>query len=119
MRTLVNVSGHRGCRGKDNPPENSLAAFKEAIRQGATGIELDVFLTTDRHLVVFHDDDLKRMTNGQGPIQAFTLQALERFRLKNFSGNLRKQRIPTLDQVLDLVDDWRNKSDLATEKNPR
>ncbi|MBP3322678.1 MAG: glycerophosphodiester phosphodiesterase [Clostridia bacterium] len=52
---------HRGLHSGDgNTPENSLAAFKAAAEKGF-GIELDVHLTTDNEVIVFHDDDLKRM----------------------------------------------------------
>ena len=57
---------HRGYFGKDQrPPENSLPAFAAAARHGY-GIELDVQFTSDRRLVVFHDDTLDRMTPGKG-----------------------------------------------------
>ena len=48
------IFAHRG--SKSNRPENTLAAFAEAIRVGADGIELDVHLTKDGQLVVIHDD---------------------------------------------------------------
>lgn len=57
---------HRGYFGKDErPPENSLPAFAAAAQNGY-GIELDVQFTSDRRLVVFHDDTLDRMTPGKG-----------------------------------------------------
>lgn len=49
------VFGHRGCRAVKNIPENTIPAFQYAITHGATGIELDVRLTKDNQLVVFHD----------------------------------------------------------------
>ncbi|HZZ26982.1 MAG TPA: glycerophosphodiester phosphodiesterase [Pirellulales bacterium] len=104
------VWGHRGCRGLQNPPENSLAAFEAAIVQEADGIELDVFLTTDRVLVVFHADKLDRLTNGSGKIVTKSFADLQVLKLKeNCSPNLSDQRIPTLDQVLDLVDQSRQR----------
>ena len=57
---------HRGYFGKDQrPPENSLPAFAAAAQNGY-GIELDVQFTSDRRLVVFHDDTLDRMTPAKG-----------------------------------------------------
>jgi len=56
------VWGHRGSRGRGNPPENSLGAFRAALDCGAGGIELDVQLTRDGVPVVFHDAALRRMT---------------------------------------------------------
>ena len=49
------VFGHRGCRHVPGIPENTLEAFQYAVTHGATGIELDVRLTQDKELVVFHD----------------------------------------------------------------
>lgn len=99
--------GHRGCRGRQSPPENSLAAFAEAIAQGADGIELDVFLTRDEQLVVFHDDRLERLSDGRGLISAQGLHELRALRLKSPAGTATDQGIPTLIEVLDLVAAWR------------
>ena len=61
---------HRGYFGKDQrPPENSLPAFAAAAQNGY-GIELDVQFTSDRRLVVFHDDTLDRMTPAKGFVHA-------------------------------------------------
>ena len=53
---------------------NALAAFAAAVREGH-GIELDVRLAADREAVVFHDDDLDRLTDGAGPVAARTAAA--------------------------------------------
>jgi glycerophosphoryl diester phosphodiesterase len=119
MGSEVAVWGHRGCKGRGNPPENSLAAFAAAIGQGAHGIELDVFLTHDGHLVVFHDDTLERMTNLRGPITVRTLSELQAARLKDASGAPTDERIPTLDQVLDLVARWRSGDKAGGEERAR
>lgn len=61
------VLGHRGVRpidGESLPAENTLAAFARAADAGADGIELDVRLTADDDVVVFHDATLERMTGG-------------------------------------------------------
>lgn len=101
---MIKIFGHRGCRGVNNPPENSLAAFEAAITQGADGIEFDVFATNDNQLVVFHDKLLEDRTNGSGKITAKTLAQLKTLQLKkNGSEALSDQTIPTLDEVLDLV----------------
>src|ERR1051326_7087798 len=103
MIARTQVWGHRGCRGPRNPPENSLTAFQSAIDQGAHGVELDVFLTQDHHLVVFHDDTLERMTDGHGSITSCTLAEIHRLRLKSPDGQITQATIPTLDEVLDIV----------------
>ena len=53
------IIGHRGWAAKY--PENTLLGFQKAIDAGATMIELDVQLTSDNHLVVFHDETAKRL----------------------------------------------------------
>ncbi len=60
---------HRGLHDKKiGIPENSMAAFREAIRANK-GIELDVHLTKDKKIAVFHDDSLKRMCKVYGTIE--------------------------------------------------
>lgn len=103
----LQIWGHRGCRGPEAPPENSLRAFAAAIGQEANGIELDVFLTRDRQLVVFHDETLERLSDGRGAISAATRAELHTVRLKSAAGELTEQGIPTLAEVLDLVEAWR------------
>jgi hypothetical protein len=61
---LANIIAHRGSR-EEGLPENTLAAFKDAIIAGADVIELDVWLTQDGHVVVHHDETLTRMTRGK------------------------------------------------------
>jgi glycerophosphoryl diester phosphodiesterase len=56
--------GHRGGRGPGWPPENTIDAFERARQLGARAIELDVRVCRGGDLVVFHDDDLARMTHG-------------------------------------------------------
>jgi glycerophosphoryl diester phosphodiesterase len=56
---------HRGLWSPDGPPENSLAGFQAACAAGY-GIELDVQLSADGEAMVFHDDDLARLTGAPG-----------------------------------------------------
>ena len=69
------ICAHRGA--SDTHPENTLAAFREAIRLGAHMIEFDVALTKDDQLVLMHDSTLDRTTNGKGPVSGFTLNELK------------------------------------------
>ena len=90
---------HRGLHdNKTEAPENSLAAFQKAVDAGF-GMELDIQLTKDGIPVVFHDFDLKRVCGIEGKVSDYTLEQLKEFRL--FASN---EQIPTLSQVLKLVD---------------
>ena len=96
------VIAHRGFSGV--APENTLAAFEKAIEAGADMIELDVLLSKDGHVVVIHDDTLDRTTNGTGPVDARTLSELQKLDAGSwFSGAFAGQRIPTLEQALQLA----------------
>lgn len=71
----LQVIAHRG--GLLEVPESTLAAFDHAVAVGADWLELDVHLTADGQLVVLHDDDLDRTTNGRGPVAEKTLGELQ------------------------------------------
>ena len=64
---------HRGASGEGLAPENTLAAFEQAIELGVDLIELDVQLTGDGRLVVIHDPTLDRTTDLSGPVSEKTL----------------------------------------------
>ncbi|MDR3518680.1 MAG: glycerophosphodiester phosphodiesterase [Azospirillaceae bacterium] len=66
LATLPLLIGHRGAR--DDAPENTLAGLREAARQGAAWVEIDVTLSRDGVPILMHDDDLDRTTDGQGPV---------------------------------------------------
>ena len=90
---------HRGLfDNNSDAPENSLAAFKKAVDAGY-GIELDVQLSKDDKLVVFHDATLKRMCGVEGKVWEYTLEELKEFRLLNST-----EQIPTFDEFLEVVD---------------
>ena len=88
---------HRGLWSPDGPPENSLGAFQAACAAGY-GIELDVQLSADGEAMVFHDEDLERMTGQPGRVADHTAADLSAMRL-NGTG----ERIPTLLETLALV----------------
>lgn len=90
---------HRGLHNREiGIPENSLPAFARAVEAGKP-IELDVHVTADDKLVVFHDEQLKRMTGVPGTLEEWRLSDLRQLRLLDTDC-----RIPTLDEVLELVD---------------
>jgi glycerophosphoryl diester phosphodiesterase len=104
---MIAIWGHRGCRGAGNPPENSLPAFQTAILQGADGVELDVLCSKDHRLIVFHDDDVKRMTDGEGVVGSMTLAELQSLRLRDSSGAITQATIPTLEEALQAIQSFR------------
>lgn len=96
------IFAHRG--SKCNRPENTLAAFKEAIRVGADGIELDVHRTLDHELVVIHDETVDRTTNGYGLVRELTLSQIKELDAGSwFSPIYFEEKIPTLKEVLDFL----------------
>jgi len=95
----VSIVGHRGALAC--APENTLASFREALRQGADIVELDVQRSADGHVVVFHDDWLDRTTNGQGPLAERTLSELKTLDAGSwFDRRFTGEPIPTLEEVL-------------------
>lgn len=99
-RKPVNIWAHRGCSMEY--PENTLEAFEAAAKlPGLAGIELDVQFTKDRQIVVFHDENVSRVTNGTGNIRDYTLAELKK--LEICSKDHQISRIPTLEEVLKLL----------------
>ncbi|RMF89952.1 MAG: glycerophosphodiester phosphodiesterase [Nitrospinota bacterium] len=93
---------HRG--GAGLAPENTLAAFRKALELRVDAVELDVHLSKDGAVVVMHDPEVSRTTDGSGEIGRLTLAELRTLNAAaRFSEETAPQRIPTLDEVLDLV----------------
>ena len=89
---------HRGLHAKELwAPENSLEAFRRAVEKGIA-IELDIHLTKDLQIVVFHDDNLKRLTGLDKNITEMTMSELKKLRLAGTS-----EKTPSLLEVLKLV----------------
>lgn len=92
------VYAHRGA--SHDAPENTLAAFELAARQGAPAIELDAMLTLDQAVVVIHDATVDRTTDGQGKVNALPLAELKKLDAGSyFDFAFRGEPIPTLDEV--------------------
>ena len=90
---------HRGLHDIDkDTPENSLAAFAAAAARGYA-IENDIHITADGEVVVFHDDNLKRMCGVDVNIEESTLSELRKYTLLGTN-----EHIPTLKECLDLVE---------------
>lgn len=89
---------HRGLYDRSQTiPENSLAAFQKAVENGY-GIELDIQMSQDGKVYVFHDDDLTRMTGVNGLLEERSDDQLKSLRLANT-----QEPIPLLSEVLSLV----------------
>ena len=97
----MKIWAHRGC--SQRYPENTLLAFeKAAALQNLTGIELDIQLTRDGELVVIHDERVDRTTEGIGYVRDYSL--LEIKRLHIYADENPCQQIPTMREVLDLLE---------------
>jgi len=93
------MAAHRGLYEKDQSvPENSLEAFRRAAEAGY-GVELDVQLSKDGAVVVFHDDTVDRMTENKGRVDSFTLSELQAMPLRGT-----EHRIPLFTDVMAVLD---------------
>ncbi|MHB0868754.1 MAG: glycerophosphodiester phosphodiesterase [Chloroflexota bacterium] len=94
------IIGHRGASGE--APENTLAAFRLALEQGADLIETDVHLTSDGVPVLVHDHSVDRTTNGRGLVAQMTLAQIKALDAGSwFAPEHAGERILTLDELLE------------------
>ena len=101
-RSLPLIIAHRG--DVTNAPENTISAFRKALDLGADGIELDVRLTKDEKLVVFHDRCLDRTSNGNGPVNHHTQDAVRGLDAGSWFGpGFKGEQPPTLDEVFEQL----------------
>ena len=101
MKELIlgKTYAHRGYYDPPLIPENSMAAFRRAVEHGV-GVEFDVHMIADGSLVIFHDDELERMTGVKGQIEDYDISNLRKLRLSRTD-----EMIPTFDELLDLFED--------------
>ena len=92
----MNIIAHRGIHN-EAIPENSMKAFSLALKKNIP-IEFDIHILKDKNIVVFHDDNLKRMTNKDKFIKECTYEEIKDLKLKNTD-----EKIPLLKDVLKLV----------------
>ncbi len=98
----IQIVAHRGANKV--APENTLSAFKKALAFGADMIEIDVHLTKDHQLIVIHDEELNRTTNGTGNVSDYTLAELRKFDTGSwFSKEFKGEQLPTLSETLELI----------------
>lgn len=102
---MIKVLAHRGFSSRY--PENSMLAFERALALGADGAEFDVQITKDGVPVVFHDENLIRITGTDAILKDLTWEELQRFDISyRFRGECPPQRIPSLEEYFSLVRDY-------------
>lgn len=96
------VIGHRGA--KAYAPENTLASLHVAADLGIEWVEIDVKLTRDGTAVIFHDEELNRCTNASGLMAETDWETISELDAGSwFSESFMGERIPTLEQALDVI----------------
>lgn len=123
------VIAHRGA--SDSSPEHTLAAYRKAVEAGADGLECDVRLTADGHLVCVHDRRIDRTSNGRGVVSTMRLDELDELdwgSWKNPWAELDEEAEPigpdmssvlTLERLLSMVRDHGGRIEVAIEtKHP-
>jgi glycerophosphoryl diester phosphodiesterase len=103
MKQHIQRVAHRG--GGHLAPENTLAAFRNALTMPIDAIELDVHMSRDGHIVVFHDNHVHKRTNGSGNLLDLDLTYLRSLNAAaRFPGGWAEpHQIPTLREVLELA----------------
>jgi len=91
----VMVIGHRGAAGHE--VENTIPSIDKAISFGVDAVEVDVFLCKSGELVVFHDENLSRLTNSNAFIESLTLDSIKKIEVFN------NHKIPTLNEVIKFI----------------
>ncbi|MBQ8849402.1 MAG: hypothetical protein IJ011_03595 [Clostridia bacterium] len=98
----VLLGAHRGDR--KHFPENTMGAFRATVEMGCDAIETDVRMTKDGHLVLIHDRDVKRTTNGEGFVDEMTLEEIRALDAGFWKGDeFIGTKIPTVEEFLELV----------------
>lgn len=98
----VKVTAHRGSSLK--APENSLSSIKKAVEDGADYAEIDVMTTLDGKVVLFHDNNLKRINRTNRAIRDMTLEEVKTVDNGSyFSSEFNNEKIPTLDEILEYA----------------
>ncbi len=88
------IIGHRGAKG--HVAENTIPSIKYAIDLGANGVEIDIFRCKSGEIVVFHDNNLKKILNVNLCIEDLDIKKIKSFRIEN------KYTIPTLEEILSI-----------------
>ena len=91
----LKIIAHRGF--SDRYPENTILAFRKAIEADVDGIETDLRLSLDGEIILFHDDDLSRLTKDDSKVEALTVKSLKKFDVG------KGEPIPILDELITLA----------------
>lgn len=112
------IIGHRGASAR--APENTMAAFRLAIEQGADGVEFDVRLTRDGVPVVIHDGDLKRTGGCKDRVSDLSLAQLKKVDVGSWfkRASFPQERVPTLEEVFQLFESTNHVLYLEMKSNP-
>ena len=104
-KSTLQISAHRG--NASSAPENTLAAFKNALKAGAHFIEVDVRTTKDGILMIMHDANLERTTNGKGAFKLYDAKYLKTLSAgKGYADSFENEKIPTLEESCQLIYEW-------------
>jgi len=94
------IVAHRGASGY--APENTIAAIKLAVEAKADAIEIDVHQTKDGKIIVIHDAELDRTTNGSGPVHSLTYKDISKYDAGAwFAPEFEGEHVPLLDEVIE------------------
>lgn len=103
-RFHMHIYAHRG--NSSIYPENTMSAFRSAVALGVHGMETDVHLTKDGILVLTHDEEISRVSDGKGMVKDLTYEALLQYDFGAWKGEAYKgEKIPTLAELLDLLEE--------------
>lgn len=96
------LCAHRGAM--KTHPENTIASFKAAVEAGAQMIELDVWLTKDKKMVIIHDATVDRTTNGSGKVNQLTLSEMKKLDAGSWkSPAFKGEKVPTFKEALSVI----------------
>ncbi len=84
-------------------PENAIGSIKKVLKLTPDYIEIDIEFTKDNKIILLHDPDLERTTNGSGWVRDKTLKEIRKLRLKGVEGNTTSESIPTLEEVMKIM----------------
>lgn len=102
QKRKIALIAHRGA--SDSAPENTLAAIRKALEGPADFIEIDIHQTRDQQVVVMHDADVARTTDGKGNIGELSLAGLRQLDAGSwYDSTFSQEKVPTLEEVLQLV----------------